>query len=38
MADNALAGAVPKGEPFPTGDLVPPVHPGCRCVIVPVGD
>ncbi|MBX3315193.1 MAG: DivIVA domain-containing protein [Actinobacteria bacterium] len=36
--DNALAGAVPKGEPFPTGDLVPPVHPGCRCVIVPVGD
>ena len=34
--DNALAGAVAKGEPFPTGDLCPPVHPGCRCVVVPV--
>lgn len=34
--DNALAGAVAKGEPFPTGDLLPPVHPGCRCLAVPV--
>ena len=34
--DNALAGAVVKGEPFPTGDLCPPVHPGCRCLVVPV--
>lgn len=32
--DNALAGEVPKGEPFPTGDLCPPVHPGCRCLAV----
>jgi len=34
--DNALAGEVPKGEPFPTGDTYPPAHPGCRCLIVPV--
>ncbi len=34
--DNALAGAVPRGEAFPTGDLCPPVHASCRCLIVPV--
>ncbi|HEX2577092.1 MAG TPA: DivIVA domain-containing protein [Aquihabitans sp.] len=34
--DNALAGGNPKGEPFPTGDLCPPAHPGCRCLAVPV--
>lgn len=34
--DNALAGATAKGEPFPTGDLCPPAHPGCRCLAVPV--
>lgn len=34
--DNALAGGVVKGEPFPTGDLCPPVHPGCRCLVVPI--
>ena len=33
--DNALAGSVPAGEPFPTGDLHPPAHPGCRCLAVP---
>ncbi|MHB8594823.1 MAG: structural protein, partial [Acidimicrobiales bacterium] len=33
--DNALAGAVPKGEPFPTGHLHPPAHPGCRCLLAP---
>lgn len=32
--DNALAGGVPKGEPYPTGDLLPPAHPGCRCLLV----
>ncbi len=32
--DNALAGAVPKGEPFPTGDECPQAHPGCRCLLV----
>lgn len=34
--DNALAGPVPVGEEYPTGQLHPPVHPGCRCLLVPV--
>jgi hypothetical protein len=33
--DNALAGAVCKGEAFPTGDHCPPAHAGCRCMVVP---
>lgn len=33
--DNALAGAVEPGQPFPTGDLHPPIHSGCRCLAVP---
>lgn len=33
--DNALAGGVCKGDPFPTGDLHPPAHPGCRCLAAP---
>lgn len=33
--DNALAGALECGAAFPTGDLVPPAHPGCRCILVP---
>jgi DivIVA domain-containing protein len=32
--DNALAGSQPAGEPFPTGQTHPPVHPGCRCLLV----
>ena len=32
--DNALAGAVAKGEAFPTGDRCPQAHPGCRCLLV----
>ncbi|HEV2362403.1 MAG TPA: hypothetical protein VGS21_11925, partial [Acidimicrobiales bacterium] len=32
--DNALAGPQAPGEPFPTGQLHPPVHPGCRCLLV----
>ena len=32
--DNALAGAVPVGEVFPTGDACPQAHPGCRCLLV----
>jgi len=36
--DDALAGAVAKGEPFPTGAVLPPAHPGCRCLIVPAAD
>lgn len=33
--DNALAGSIPKGEPFPTGHLAPPIHPACRCLVAP---
>lgn len=32
--DNALAGAVPCGEAFPTGHTHAPAHPGCRCGLV----
>jgi DivIVA domain-containing protein len=31
--DNALEPTV-KGSDFPTGQLHPPAHPGCRCVLV----
>lgn len=34
--DNALGGAVVVGDEFPTGHCHPPVHPGCRCLLVPV--
>ena len=34
--DNALAEGVVKGQPFPTGHLAPPVHPTCRCLVVPL--
>lgn len=34
--DNALAGSLGAGEEFPTGEVHPPVHPGCRCLLVPV--
>lgn len=34
--DNAAAGPVPLGMPFPSGDLWQPAHPGgCRCATVP---
>lgn len=33
--DNALAGGLVKGEPFPTGQQFPPAHAGCRCLLVP---
>lgn len=36
--DNALAGAVAKGEPFPTGQLHPPAHLGCRCILAATPD
>ncbi len=32
--DNALAGAIDKGQPFPTGQQHPPAHIGCRCTVV----
>lgn len=35
--DNALAGPICKGEPFPTGHGCAPAHPGCRCLTVPGG-
>lgn len=34
--DNALAGAVPMAEGFPTGHAFPPAHSGCRCLVTPV--
>jgi hypothetical protein len=33
--DNALAGAVAAGEPFPTGHRLAPAHAGCRCLLAP---
>jgi DivIVA domain-containing protein len=34
--DDALAGVLPRGEVFPTGQHYPPAHSGCRCLLVPV--
>ncbi|MBA3955452.1 MAG: hypothetical protein H0X58_02150, partial [Acidimicrobiia bacterium] len=31
--DNALAGSIDKNQPFPTGQLHPPAHVGCRCTV-----
>jgi DivIVA domain-containing protein len=33
--DNTLAGEQGKGEVWPTGQLYPPAHPGCRCALAP---
>ena len=33
--DNVLAGAIDKGEAFPTGNTCAPAHPGCHCLVVP---
>lgn len=35
--DNSLAAPVTAGEPFPTGHVNGPAHPGCRCRLVPDG-
>jgi DivIVA domain-containing protein len=32
--DNTLAGPTPAGEAFPTGQLFPPAHLGCRCLLL----
>ena len=32
--DNALAGPTSRGAPYPTGQLHPPAHSGCRCLVV----
>jgi hypothetical protein len=34
--DNALEPTV-KGKQFPTGQALPPAHPGCRCLLAPAG-
>ncbi len=33
--DNALAGATALGTEFPTGNLHPTAHAGCRCLVTP---
>jgi hypothetical protein len=35
--DNALGGAVPAGQAFPTGHTAAPAHIGCRCLLLPDG-
>jgi hypothetical protein len=32
---NADAGPIPLDDPFPSGDMAPGAHPGCRCVLIP---
>jgi hypothetical protein len=32
--DNGLEPTV-KGKDFPTGQALPPAHPGCRCLLMP---
>lgn len=34
-AVNAAAGAIPVGDPFPSGRTAPPAHPKCRCALLP---
>jgi predicted ABC-type ATPase len=34
-SENADAGPIELDEEFPSGDLAPPGHPNCRCVLVP---
>lgn len=34
--DNALGGPVERGQDFPTGHKIPPLHPGCHCAVLPV--
>ena len=36
--DNMLAGAVIRGDDFPTGHAHPPAHAGCRCLVSPIQD
>jgi DivIVA domain-containing protein len=33
--DNSLAGLVSAHETFPTGHRHPPIHSGCRCLVIP---
>jgi hypothetical protein len=34
--DNTLAGPTAKGSAYPTGQIHPPAHAGCRCLVLPV--
>jgi SPP1 gp7 family putative phage head morphogenesis protein len=34
-AANEAAGPVTLGLPFPSGDIIPPAHPRCRCTTTP---
>lgn len=34
--DNSLAGSIALGKEFPTGNLHPLAHAGCRCLLAPV--
>lgn len=36
--ENADEGAIDLEEEFPSGDMTPPGHPNCRCVLVPEVD
>ena len=36
--ENEDAGVIELDEAFPSGDLAPPAHPNCRCVLVPEVD
>ena len=33
--DNENAGIIPIDDAFPSGDMTPPVHPNCMCVVSP---
>jgi len=33
---NSDAGVVAMDHPYPSGDTLPPAHPGCRCYLSPV--
>ncbi len=35
---DSAAGAVPRGQPFPSGHRHPPAQAGCRCLIEPAHD
>jgi SPP1 gp7 family putative phage head morphogenesis protein len=35
-ADNEDAGVIPLDDDFPSGDDAPPLHPSCRCDLLPV--
>jgi DivIVA domain-containing protein len=36
--DNALAGAVAAGDPYPTGHTFAPAYAGCRCLVLPAAE